>query len=97
MRTLMYLADVTFKNGQKLENVDKVDVGSALLNILNLAYFFAGITAVIVIIVAGIIYATSGGDSGHTRQAREAIIYAVVGLVVVMMAFVITGFISGEF
>jgi len=73
------------------------DPNAALANVLNTVYLWAGITAVIVIIIAGIIYSGSTGNPSHTRRAREAIIYAVVGLVTVAMAFVVTQFILGRF
>jgi hypothetical protein len=66
-------------------------------SILNLLYFVIGIIAVIVIIVAGIRYSTSGGDSSKVSSAKNQILYAVVGLVVVMSAFLITNFVVGRF
>lgn len=46
----------------------------------------AGITAVIIIIVGGFRYITSGGDSAKAASARNAIIGAVVGLVIIAAA-----------
>jgi hypothetical protein len=70
---------------------------SVVGDVLDVVYFVAGITSVIVIIIAGIMYSTSGGDSSKVTQAKNAILYAVVGLVVTLMAFAITGFIIGRF
>ncbi len=66
-------------------------------NGLDIVYFVAGIAAVIVIIIAGITYAISGGDAGQTKAAKETILYAIVGLVIILMAFTITGFVTGKF
>lgn len=68
-----------------------------LTNILNLFYFIAGLTAVIVIIIAGLAYATSGGDAGRVAKAKNQILFAVIGLVVVLLAFSITNFVIGRF
>ena len=68
-----------------------------LTNGLNLVYFLAGLAAVIVIVVGGIMYATSTGDSGKITKAKNMILYAVVGLVIVLSAFAITNFVSGRF
>lgn len=65
--------------------------------VLTMVYFFAAVAAVITIVVAGILYATADGDPGKVKTARNAIIYAVVGLLVVLMAFVITSFVIGRF
>lgn len=73
------------------------DPNAVIGNVLTTVYFWAGVTAVIVIIIAGIFYSISSGNPSHTNRAREAIIYAVVGLVVIMMAFVITQFVLGRF
>jgi len=85
----------------------KIDAGSSgiptmggdqlLTNVLNLTYFLAGTVAVIVIIVAGIMYTTSAGDASRVSKAKNLITYSIVGLVVVLSAFVITNFIIGRF
>jgi hypothetical protein len=67
-----------------------------LLNgLLSTVYWAGGVAAVIVIIVAGILYATSNGDAAKVQRAKNAILYAVIGLVVIVMAFMITRFIIG--
>jgi len=66
-------------------------------NALNLTYFIAGIIAVIVIIVAGIMYTTSSGDTGRVSKAKNLLTYAIVGLIVVLLAFVITNIVIGAF
>lgn len=68
-----------------------------LENVLNAAYFLAGAIAVIVIIIAGIMYATSGGDSGRVSRAKNMILYAVIGIVLVLVAFSLTQFVIGVF
>lgn len=73
------------------------DPNAVIGDVLTVVYFWAGAIAVIIIIVAGIFYTTSAGNPSQTNRAREAIIYAVVGLVVIMLAFVITQFILGRF
>lgn len=69
----------------------------ALSETLTTVYLWAGIIAVLAIVIAGILYTTSTANPTHTKRAREAIIYAVVGLIVIMMAFVITQFVLGRF
>lgn len=70
---------------------------NALAGILTTVYFWAGIVCVIVIVGAGYLYVTSNGNSTQTKRAKDAILGAVVGLVVVIMAFVITQFVIGRF
>ena len=56
-----------------------------------------GIIAVVMIIVGGIKYITSGGDSGNVTAAKNTILYAVIGLVVVALAQIIVKFVLGRF
>ena len=67
----------------------------ALASILTLVYAWAGIVAVIVIIVAGFFFVTSRGDANQMKRSKDALRGAVIGLVVVMIAFVITRFVIG--
>jgi hypothetical protein len=66
------------------------DVVGAVINILSV---MAGVIAVIMILVAGFRYITSGGDSGKVSSAKGALIYAVVGLIVAAMAQAIVRFV----
>lgn len=61
--------------------------------ILNLAYTFAGIVAVVIIVLAGVRMATSNGDPANFTKARNAILYAVIGLVIVFAAWALTDFV----
>lgn len=70
---------------------------AALATILDMVYMIAAVVAVIVVVVAGIQYSTSTGDPQSVTRAKNAIIYAIAGLVVVAMAFVITSFVLGRF
>lgn len=72
--------------------------GDELLNnILNTFYFIAGLVAVIVIIIAGLSYSTSGGDAARVTKAKNQILFSVIGLVVVLTAFAVTNFVIGRF
>ncbi len=70
---------------------------AAIQNVINLLLFAIGIIAVIVIIIGGIKYVTSDGDSSKLKGARETILYAVVGLVIALLAYSIVRFVVGRF
>ncbi len=65
--------------------------------ITNVLMWIIGVIAVIVIVMGGIRYTTSGGDSGSTKAARETILYAVIGIIVAIMAYAIVNFVVGNF
>jgi hypothetical protein len=74
----------------------KGDDGSELLgNILHWAYIALGALGVIMMIYAGFLWITSAGDAGKARTARMTMIYAAIGIAVVVTASVITGLIVG--
>jgi hypothetical protein len=70
---------------------------ATITNILYPVYFWAGVSAVIVIIVAGFFFVTSHGDPALVTRAKNAIVGAVIGLVVIFLAFGITTIVIGVF
>lgn len=61
--------------------------------IINALLFIIGAVAVIMIIVGGIRYVTSGGDANAATSARNTIMYAVVGLLIAAIAYAIVNFV----
>lgn len=88
------MAKIPIGNGG--EDGTSVDIPLVMANqatlesILSVVYFWAGLVAVLVIIIAGFFYVTANGNAQTIERARNTILGAVVGLVVVMFAFVIT-------
>ena len=50
------------------------------------AIFWATVVAVVAVVIAGFTYTLSQGDPGKVAQAKNAILYAIIGLVVVLAA-----------
>ena len=61
--------------------------------IINILSIIVGVISVIMIIIGGLRYVTSGGDSNNVSSAKNTIIYALVGLVIVALAQVIVKFV----
>ncbi len=57
-----------------------------LLRVTRLLAIIAGIAAVIVMVIAGIYYITSSGDANQISQAKNTIIYAAIGLIVIVVS-----------
>jgi type IV secretory pathway VirB2 component (pilin) len=64
-----------------------------IADIANILTFVAAIIAVFIIVIAGITMMTSGGDSGKVTSSRNAIIYTVIGLVIIVLARTIVIFV----
>lgn len=97
MKHLLILAVDKIKPSEIGLNDPATDPNATVNAVLTTVYTWAGIVCVLAIIIAGIFYTTSTANPSHTKRAREAIIYAVVGLLVIIMAFGITQFILGRF
>jgi cytochrome bd-type quinol oxidase subunit 2 len=80
--------------------VDPEEAGSTvntiLSNVINIFSIIVGVVSVIMIIVGGLKYITSGGDSGNVSGAKNTILYAIIGLVIVALAQVIVNFVLGR-
>lgn len=63
-------------------------------NIFNVAYGIIGLVAVAFIIYGGVQYVTSAGDSAKAAKARGTILWAIVGLAIVILASAITYFVT---
>ena len=61
--------------------------------VINIFSLIVGVISVIMIIIGGLKYITSGGDSGNVSGAKNTILYAVIGLIVVALAQVIVRFV----
>lgn len=74
-----------------------VDITDALLtNILNGVIAIAGAVAVAFVVVGALKYSSSQGDPSATAQGKEMIIYALVGMIVVVFAFAIINFATSK-
>lgn len=61
--------------------------------VVNVLLYIIGVLSVIMIIVGGIKYTTSAGDSTKVTSAKNTIMYAVVGLAVALLAYAIVNFV----
>lgn len=80
-----------------VNNIPTLSASDFITNALNITYYLLGAIAVIMIIVAGITYVISAGNSSAVAKAKNTITYAIVGLIVVILAFVITNYVVGVF
>ena len=69
-------------------------VDAIVLAVVNWLLFAVGVISVIMLIVGGIKYATSAGDSNKVTSAKNTIMYAIIGLAVAVLAFAIVGFVT---
>lgn len=66
-------------------------------NIIGGVFIFTGAWAVLFLVIGAVRYAASSGDQGLITKAKDTILYAVIGLVVSILAFTTVQFIIGRF
>lgn len=71
-------------------------VNDTITSVINILSVLVGIAAVIMIIIGGFRYITSAGDTTKVAGAKNTILYAVIGLVIVALAQVIVKFVLGK-
>lgn len=65
--------------------------------ITNVLLFLIGAISVIMLIIGGIRYTVSGGDSTAVTSAKNTILYAVVGIIVALLAYAVVNFVLTSF
>ena len=68
-------------------------VNNTVSTVINIFSWIIGVVSVIMIIYGGFLYVTSGGNAEKTKIGRNTILYAIIGLVIVMLAQTIVFFV----
>lgn len=69
------------------------DIQRIIKAVISILSLIVGLAAVIMIIVSGLKYVTSGGDSNSISSAKSTIVYAIVGLIIAALAQVIVRYV----
>lgn len=73
--------------------VDLFGDGGTFSTITNVLLFIIGAIAVIMIVIGGMRYVLSGGDSNQITAAKNTILYAIVGIIVAILAYAVVNFV----
>ena len=79
------------------QQADLFGDGGIFRTITNVLLFIIGAISVIMLIIGGIRYVVSGGDSGAVTAAKNTILYAVIGIIVALLAYALVNFVIGSF
>lgn len=78
-------------------NIPKVAVtNNTIALILDAVFIFIGALSVLFLLIGAVRYVTSNGDAGQMTQAKNTLLYAVIGIVVSSSAFAIVQFMVGQ-
>ena len=81
------------KGADQADNLFSAD--GLFTKITNAALFLIGAVSVLMLIYGGIRYTISGGESSAVTAAKNTILYAIVGIVVAILAYAIVQFVIG--
>ena len=70
--------------------------GGLFRTITNILLFLVGAISVIMLVIGGIRYVVSGGDQQAVTNAKNTILYAIVGIVVAFLAYAAVAFVSSQ-
>ena len=74
--------------------VDGDSIRTTVLDIIQDVLSFMALVAVVVIIIAGIRLVVGGADEQQREKARNTVLYAVIGLILILLAQAIVGFVN---
>ena len=71
--------------------------GGIFQQITNIMLFIIGVLSVIMLIIGGLRYVISGGNKDAVTSAKNTILYAIVGLIVALLAYAAINFVINVF
>ena len=71
-------------------------IGSAVQTAIEILSVIVGVAAVIMLIVGGLKYVTSNGDSNNIASAKNTVLYAIIGLIIAALAQVLVRFVLNK-
>lgn len=92
--TIQSGAEAAHGNGQPSDIFGSTGVFTTLSNVL---LFVIGALSVIMLIIGGLRYVLSGGNGAAVTAAKNTILYAIIGIIVAMLAYAIVHFVINSF
>ena len=94
--------DLTLENGVNSSKSSEQPTtlfgsGGVFETVSKVLLFIIGAVSVIMLIIGGIRYTVSQGDSSAVTAAKNTILYSIIGLVVAILAYAAVSFVIGSF
>ncbi|MBI3957090.1 MAG: hypothetical protein HY340_03835 [Candidatus Kerfeldbacteria bacterium] len=86
---------VSFENPSQTLGLGTTDLKGTVINIINWVLGLLGIIAVIMILIGGFQWMTASGNEEKVEKAKKIISAAIVGLIIILLAWAIVNFVIG--
>lgn len=96
----LFATDFTIQDGVNAAHgngqpADLFGAAGVFTTISSLMLYIIGALSVIMIIFGGLRYVLSGGNTASVTAAKNTILYAIVGVVVALLAYAVINFVLG--
>lgn len=65
------------------------DISSVIGGVIDWILILAGGLAIIAVVYSGIMYITAGGDAAKAEKAKNNLVWAIIGVVIITLAYAI--------
>lgn len=83
--------------GNGLNCTDNLSINGIIIKVINWILAIVLAVDVLMIIIGGFLYVTAGGDDGRAKKGRATVLNAIIGLVIIIMAYVIANVVANFF
>ena len=80
-------------NVESFEGTATGDLLEAITNIINTLLSLAALIAAVFIVIGGVRYVTSQGDDDAVAAAKNTILYAAIGIIIILLSAVLVNFV----
>lgn len=101
---IVTMAQSTVSNGLQSSNLGSMFGNSGLVRsqslselivyVIRIMLLFAGLVAVLFVIIGGYFYITAQGDTEQAEKGKNTLVNAIIGIVVVILSYVIVNVVS---
>ena len=86
---------ISYEDPSNTLGLNTSDLKAAVIRIINWVLGLLGIIAVIMILIGGFQWMTAGGNEEKVEKAKKIISAAIVGLIIILLAWAIVNFVIG--
>ncbi|MBU1132642.1 hypothetical protein KKC32_05370 [Patescibacteria group bacterium] len=79
--------------GEALGEADGAELPARIGNFINILLGVLGVVLVLIIVYAGFLWMTAGGDTEQVKKAKSWMINAVIGLIIILSSYAISSFV----